>query len=164
MKKVIITSLLVAIITVIAGCGGHYVMQTDYQERPEAPGALRVYVEDYNFSDGPGHSLQLNRSVAEGNYATWLRKALSERGAAIVRGKEMAQVVVIIKKVEFNAALVGNTHVVSLLVNDSPYVAEYYRKGKRGPLPLNEESFREMIEGASKQITDYIFNLQKERT
>lgn len=158
MRKFIITSLLVAIITVIVGCGGTLQMKADYQERPAAPGALRVCVEDFYFNDGPGHALGLNRAVAEGNYAPWLKKVLAERGAAIVNDKAQAQVIIIPQRIEFNVKWSSHLHVATVTINGSEFRAEYRWRYTKGVslMPLNEEAFREMLEGSAAKIADHV--------
>lgn len=80
MRAILKVLMLAIAVMAVTGCGGHYALDK-YIDRSQLagsnePNAIKVYVGKHNFNDGTGHSLQLTRSVAEGEISPWIKKSL----------------------------------------------------------------------------------------
>ncbi|MEW6741091.1 MAG: hypothetical protein AB1325_14475 [Nitrospirota bacterium] len=122
---------LVAAIMMVSGCGGHYVLDGYIDQSQivssDDPNAIKVYVGEYRFNDGPGGPQSLNKSTAKGEISPWIKKALvNEIGnIAFVGGKEKADIIIETQKVEFN---VGPKNVILTNINgNSLLFSTYFR-------------------------------------
>ena len=101
MRPFRILSLVIAVIG-LTGCGAHYVLDK-YIDQSQIvssnnPGAIKAYVGEYRFQDGPGAKIR----VAEGEISLWNRKALKDAfgEVAFVDSKKNADITIETHKVE----------------------------------------------------------------
>lgn len=149
---------LAAVVMVVSGCGGHYVMDSHIDPGQiagvDSPDAIKVYVGQCSFNDGAGLSFALNYSSAEGEISPWIKKSIVDviGNIKFVDDPKDADIVIATKKVEFSVAAWGVRTIITSDINKNEMKAISYSHSNMNIAPANAKNYRDRLTVASHML------------
>lgn len=162
MKAFLKILVLAAVVMTAAGCGGHYMMDQYIDQSAilssNAPDAIKVYVGECRFNDGPGGPQSLNKSTAEGEISPWIKTAIKNEieNVRFVENKQSADISIEPQKVEINMGGWGAKFRLTLLINGQKIVVTAHKRAPfnliKGVMPLHDIHFVNGLKASTKLL------------